>query len=659
MDQRVEEDDHESVPLSGNAFVDTGLGVIASLAGLDDVEDLTREHMRQVHGDGGRLASWNSSLKCFSMVFTSNSLLTNPSIKDKGKRIAAYAAVVNALLSAIGSEDLPDRCRACGTARSLDLDSLCRTAIPGNLLKQQTRFVGRDWFPLSGSLGSDAQALPAASRPVNLCATCLFAVHYLPLGLILLDGRLAVFQSTAIPFWYELVRDISTEVCSRVAAGNCETIGKKEGSRAFILRLLALLERIKTGFRLREIPTATSLQIWRFSNSGTGPECTVEEIPNAALLFLWEAVRAGHRNEIATLIGNEARKDRPFLRCIAEGVDYAGLYPRQNKAGVSPDLFCLYQTRVCQRSVRSLGVAAVVARIYVAKTTRSELRRAQREEAFANPVTRRVFRTEIADLADIGKIKLDDYHALFPKYDDALGTRVRFDGWQLIRYFLHHANFAPPSAPSQKDLRDTSECSLLRYSAYQIFDNYVSYRGKDRFRANVLDGLRHSKIGMPWLQRRFVSLAEFANGFDYSRWRLLCGEPPAAAEVLFQMRLLWSEWLRSGVPDKPSDVDVHEFQSGLSPALESSIKDAFEAYVDKRGLARFHRDILIRLGRREIGLRGLKNWITPQADSGSQTFSPQGRQNIVELDEDGSPTASQLVFKTHLLLANLYRRKKL
>jgi len=410
MDRRVERDNHETTRLSGNAFVDTGLAVIASLAQLDDIAQLTREHMRQVHGDGGRLASWNSSLKCFSMVFTSNSLLTNPSIKDKSKRIAAYAAVVNALLSAIGGDDLPYRCQACGAARSADLDGLCRKAIPHGLLKQQTRLVGRDWFPLSGSLGSDAQALPAASRPINLCATCLFAVHYLPLGLILLDGRLAVFQSTAIPFWYEIVRDISNEIFSRVTAGNYETIGKKEGSRAFVLRLLALLERIKAGFRLREIPAATSLQIWRFSNSGTGPECTVEEIPNTALLFLWEAVRAGHRNEIASLIGNETKKDRPFLRCIAEGVDYAGLYPRQSKPGVSPDLFCLYQTRVCQRPVRSLEVAAVVASTYVAKTTRSDLRRALREEAFADPITRRNVRGEIADLADIGKIKLDDCH---------------------------------------------------------------------------------------------------------------------------------------------------------------------------------------------------------------------------------------------------------
>jgi hypothetical protein len=30
--------------------------------------------------------------------------------------------------------------------------------------KQQEHYIGRDWFPLAGSIGSDAQALPGGSR---------------------------------------------------------------------------------------------------------------------------------------------------------------------------------------------------------------------------------------------------------------------------------------------------------------------------------------------------------------------------------------------------------------------------------------------------------------------------------------------------------------
>src|SRR5262249_14307095 len=128
-----------------------------------------------------------------------------PSIKDKEKRGSTYRSILNNLLNKIGNGDLPYRCEACGVLWSVNFDALCKTAL-AETGKEESRFVGRDWFPLSGSLGSDAQALPGASRPVHLCAKCLFAVHYLPLGLILLDGQLAVFQSTSVEFWYDLVR---------------------------------------------------------------------------------------------------------------------------------------------------------------------------------------------------------------------------------------------------------------------------------------------------------------------------------------------------------------------------------------------------------------------------------------------------------------------
>ncbi|HKG89022.1 MAG TPA: hypothetical protein VKA95_11905 [Nitrososphaeraceae archaeon] len=65
---------------------------------------------------------------------------------------------------------------------------------------------------LAGSIGNDAQALPSASRAPNLCAKCLFAVHYLPLGVILVNGKLAVFQSTSKNFWYALVNTIAIEI---------------------------------------------------------------------------------------------------------------------------------------------------------------------------------------------------------------------------------------------------------------------------------------------------------------------------------------------------------------------------------------------------------------------------------------------------------------
>ena len=138
-----------------------------------------------------------------------------------------------------------------------------------------------DWFPLSGSLGSDAQALPVASRSVHVCPRCLFAVHYLPLALISLDGWPALFQSTSVEFRYELVRDLikgDGGAESRVKLKHFDTPGTKEGSRAVARRLMAFFERIQEANRFGDIARGATLLVWRFKNSGASPDCQIDVI---------------------------------------------------------------------------------------------------------------------------------------------------------------------------------------------------------------------------------------------------------------------------------------------------------------------------------------------------------------------------------------------
>ncbi|MDI6737701.1 MAG: hypothetical protein QME12_04265 [Nanoarchaeota archaeon] len=48
------------IELTGNPFVDTGLAVIASLAGLKNIDELKLSHVYKVHGDGSQITRWNS-----------------------------------------------------------------------------------------------------------------------------------------------------------------------------------------------------------------------------------------------------------------------------------------------------------------------------------------------------------------------------------------------------------------------------------------------------------------------------------------------------------------------------------------------------------------------------------------------------------------------
>ena len=40
--------------------------------------------------------------------------------------------------------------------------------------------------------------------------------------------------------------------------------------------------------KLKRLEPGTALFVWSFSNSGTGPDCSIDEIPNNALQFLFD-----------------------------------------------------------------------------------------------------------------------------------------------------------------------------------------------------------------------------------------------------------------------------------------------------------------------------------------------------------------------------------
>jgi hypothetical protein len=389
---------------------------------------------------------------------------------------------------------------------------------------------------------------------------------------------------------------------------------------------------------------------------GATPECSIEEIPNSALMFLWKAAQLNLQQEIEALIGGEGKKrEWSFLHCVAYGVDYRDLYPRGKRMGASPKLFCLYQTLVRQKSQAALAVARLVAKNSVKCASANDLKRLRREEAFGEPGVRRSVRREMAELARKGLLTLNGYSELFTR-DEGPGVRVRFDGWDLIRYFLHHPDFAPSDPPlTGRELPTDGLCGI-RYYASRIFDSYLRDRGESNFRREVMDRVTGDGFGRSWLKTQFVRLAEVCEGFDYCGWQLLCGDNSMVAEPLFQMRLLWCEWLaaRSSATVYPPKRDSAD--TGLPSTLESLTESAFSQYVARRGPERFQRDVLLPLRRRRMGIEGLKRWFTTsleRANAKWESFSDDW--DALMQDENGRSISLDRLFQLHLLLANMYR----
>jgi CRISPR-associated protein Cst1 len=658
--------------LTGNPFVDTGLAVVAALANLDDVEHLSLDTVRRVYGNGSQLASWNSRLKSFSQIFgTNNPLFQNGYGYQKGKgpselNLAIYCETLSAFVEAASTVNKGFRCEACGSLTDFDFAQACISVV-GNHGKKapEDKWVGRDWFPLAGSLGSDAQALPAASRPVRLCAKCLFAVHYLPLGLILLDGRLAVFQSSSVEFWYDLVRDIVTGdggTRSRVMAGLYETPGAREGNRAVAKRLLDLFRRLLRAKDDYDLPKGTALSVWRFTNSGASPDCKIEEIPNPTLIFLLKAARNNLDREVEHIIDSEKKRELSLFRCITEQRDYPGLYPRGKWLGASPKLFALYQAEVCARSPKVLEIARTLARQAAEGLKPKDLKRIQREEAFSERAVRNQFRGLMVSSAQESQFTLDDYIGLFPLRDDVSGISVHFDGWNLIRYYLHHLSDSEPFAEiSTSQTASPTRLATLRYYAARIFSGYIEERGKARFHSEVLSRMIRGEISVSWLENQFTRLAEKHTGFTYGAWNYLCKNDDGQlfiGELLFQMRLLWTEWMQTDeVP--VTETLASQNGSGLPVAVETCLRTMFSRYVAQRGLERFYRDVLMRLRRNEIGLAWLRRWIVRQENEtpDAVTLSQEDWEELLK-DDEGRPCSRERQFQMHLLMANLYREAK-
>jgi hypothetical protein len=130
------------------------------------------------------------------------------------------------------------------------------------------------------------------------------------------------------------------------------------------------------------------------------------------------------------------------------------------------------------------------------------------------------------------------------------------------------------------------------------------------------------------------------------------------SEWLFQMRLLWSEWLtQSSIPR----VAVPCFQrtQALADDIILRLRRVFSQHVDARGMERFQRDILARLRRREIGLLWFRRQLSNERNAGPELLPLSAPAWDVFLrDGEGRSCSAERVFQMQLTLANLYREAR-
>ena len=316
-------------------------------------------------------------------------------------------------------------CEACGErAATQNLDS-----------------VGRDYFPLAGSIGNDAQALPAASRAPRICPLCLLAVHWLPLGTGVFNRGLACFQFTEPILSQDLTQSIyernrsqlniskSSEKLSISFSTDEAKTGKSQKSLGQLLFEVIIDFNLKRN--RKNLPKTVTLNIWTFSNAGQSADSDFFEIPNPSLQFFWEGLK--YKTELEKFLQREDPKKTQthLLAAVEQQREYLNFYPQKTKKGearsqiATVGLFDLYQTKVLKRPPMTLESAKLFAKLAHEKLEIESEKDKKRKDFFGKVLKenprytkeqniRVGLRKMLIEFAEEGKIKLDNYVALFP-----------------------------------------------------------------------------------------------------------------------------------------------------------------------------------------------------------------------------------------------------
>lgn len=445
--------------------------------------------------------------------------------------IAKYARLTTAIFNSIGHETRQKYCDFCSSSVSVGLDQIfCKEFGYSKDSKEAKarHYIGRDWFPLAGSVGSDVQGLPTASRSLNACAKCLFAVQYLPRGSILTNAMLTLFQSTSVEFWYEFVKNVVEEVKARLKAATAarvETLGKAEGNGEVVNRLLEVMRVSRT------YDSKASMIMYQYNNGGQGPRLLKQFIPNSTLTFLHEAAISGLREEIRVLTIIEQKRKTSYryslFNRIAQREDYNLLYPKPSEkyAGASPALFALYQNYIRGYPIALLQIAYKIAEYLKTKTETEKLV----VNLLSDGKKQTCVMKWLVSMVDGGLLPFDEYFELF--------VESNRNPWALLRYYLLNDR----EVGEFKATIPSGTSNINDYKAVIVKVGTMIYERHDSLRLKkLLAKLAAGTIHRGWLVRQFEHLADENADFDYvDNWNSLRVEENLY-EVLYLFRLLFT-----------------------------------------------------------------------------------------------------------------------
>lgn len=316
---------------TGSAFLNNALQTIEVLAGLDEVSEITTDTLLELYKKH-KIWELFKRMKSYSMLFSRN----GPLLNDKSFGDKIYKGIFEYTLNNFEMEG-QYQCEISGLRFDTSFSKIYEKVLfeikyPVKKIKGKDKTINRCWFPLTGALGSDAQALPQARFDIQIHPICLAIIQFLPFSAVLYKGSVLLIDSMNFEFTKSFIKKHVNSVLERKELKN--TTDKIENVRFtkgdYIISAINLYSR-KKGFIYED--DYTDLNLWSFSNSGTGASCEIDRIPNAVFKKLYVlGSKSATSKDFEKLIQIPTSPRYPSLiDCLTEQKDYWALYPRIRK----------------------------------------------------------------------------------------------------------------------------------------------------------------------------------------------------------------------------------------------------------------------------------------------------------------------------------------
>ena len=605
---KIEDTNIQILP-TGNPFIDSSIIAVSIIKNINSINITIKdlyEAIKSYDTDsrfGYAFTKRNYRTKGLYMVYFNNPLMQNALNKKKSKdkpwlvaegddqpspiqqrlyRTFLVEFFVDFVSTYAISNESIHACVACGQGTTLDfnyLENELNNLLPGNEDKESRKFGSgptRGWFPLIGSIGSEAQSLPAFTEPHFICSKCIILVTFLPQITDIYQGKLALYQSNNSEITRAFIENNLNEFTSSNdltrSGTKLEIVGKNEGNERHIIGLL------ETVTKFYDEDKNNNLTIWFFSNSGTSPDCDFIEFPDPILKLLREIyLDTGIKNVLVTYIKNEKKwlkhPSRFFMNCLQSGKDYDLFYSHSKSKMITPrKLYDYYQYKIRYWSPDALNLVVLISEQIKQTVEKDTINRIIAENKLFN--LRHLIQPIMLKLLDEDKCNIRQVMELFASSYASIEKR---NPLKLFFYYLHsEVDTKNDFSFESNDITSDYEPDVLKL--IQIIRQLANWYRTNRSTKSSFVIEKHldivSRFKIQDILGIYVSYSKFNHNYNWNTWNDV-NSKIKNQDIMLYFRIFTHYTddvdLLEEITEVPLTLDSIIDNSGLHPVVVTSI----------------------------------------------------------------------------------------